>query len=494
MLKKIRAGLAIASIVCITALFLDHTGTLRHWLGWLPKIQFVPAILALNVFVVAGLIVATLLLGRVYCSVVCPLGIMQDAVNRMRSILGPKKTRRNRFRYRKPSTLVRVAALVAFIGLIVAGFTPIAALIEPYSAYGRIVNSLLAPVYDWVNSLLVDYETTRGTGYTFYENPAVPLQAIGIVIAVITLAVVGTMAWMRGREYCNTICPVGTVLGFLSRYAWLKPVIDTDACVNCGKCARNCKASCIDFKNHTIDYSRCVDCMDCIGNCSTGAISYTHRPLKAATKNEEKVDANRRQFVVMAGALATAAAVKAAEKTTDSGLAPIVEKTAPGRTTPIAPPGAVSLRNLAQHCTACQLCISECPNGVLRPSMEISSLMQPVVSYETGYCRPECTACSNVCPAGAIKPIDTAQKSSIQIGHAVVDRKMCISANGTDYCGNCSRHCPTGAITMVENSNGNLMPVINEAACIGCGACENLCPVSPVSAIVVQGHEVHRII
>lgn len=180
------------------------------------------------------------------------------------------------------------------------------------------------------------------------------------------------------------------------------------------------------------------------------------------------------------------------------GLAVIEDKKIPERSTAIVPPGALSARSFAQHCTACQLCVSVCPNGVLRPSTDLTKLMQPEMSYERGYCRPECTKCSEVCPAGAIRPITVAEKSSIQIGHAVWVKENCVPLTDGVECGNCARHCPTGAIQMVasdpSNSESLKIPVVNTERCIGCGACENLCPARPFSAIYVEGHEAHRIV
>ena len=180
----------------------------------------------------------------------------------------------------------------------------------------------------------------------------------------------------------------------------------------------------------------------------------------------------------------------------DGGLAEIEDKIAPERTTPLTPPGSWSAQNMSQHCTACQLCVSACPNGVLRPSTDIDTLMQPTMSYERGYCRPECTRCGEVCPTGAIKPISREEKSAIQTGHAVWIKKNCVPVADGVACGNCARHCPVGAITMVpltDDEDSELMiPAVNETICIGCGACENLCPARPFSAIYVEGHEVHR--
>ena len=145
-----------------------------------------------------------------------------------------------------------------------------------------------------------------------------------------------------------------------------------------------------------------------------------------------------------------------------------------------------------------EMCIRDSPNGVLRPSADLLTLMQPESSYERGYCRPECTKCSEVCPAGAIRPISVADKSSVQIGHAVWVRENCIPLTDGVECGNCARHCPVGAITMVASDpsveGSRKIPVVNTERCIGCGACENLCPSRPFSAIYVEGHEVHRTI
>lgn len=190
--------------------------------------------------------------------------------------------------------------------------------------------------------------------------------------------------------------------------------------------------------------------------------------------------------------------MNAQEKVVDGGLAVIVDKKAPDRRTRIVPPGALSIANLTSHCTACQLCVSACPNGVLRPSTDLATFMQPYSSYERGYCRPECTRCSDACPTGAIRPITEADKSSVKIGHAVWVKQNCVPLTDGVECGNCARHCPTGAISMVPSDPADetsvKIPVVNDERCIGCGACENLCPARPYSAIYVEGHEVHRII
>ena len=494
MLKKIRMILGSVMFVGLTLLFLDFTGTLHHWLGWMAKVQALEAVLALNVVVIVALAALTFIFGRIYCSVICPLGVMQDIFG----WLG-KKAKKNRYTYSKAISWLRYAMLAVFIVAWAVGIGTVVQLLAPYSAFGRICTMVLQPVYMTVNNLLAaiaeHYES-----YAFYGVEVWMKSLPVFIIALLTLVILAVLAWRNGRTYCNTICPVGTVLSFIARFSILKIHFDEDKCKNCSLCTKNCKAACIDFKNHQVDYSRCVVCGDCIESCRSGALRYksyrSHRSYKTH-KTHNPQDPSKRSFLI-ASAMVTTAALAQETKHVDGGLADIIEKSAPERQTPVVPPGARSLKNITSKCTGCQLCVSECPNDVLRPSGSMMSLMQPVMSFEKGYCRPECTRCSDVCPAGAIKPLDAIEKSSIQIGHAVVAVDFCISAKGEAECGNCARHCPAGAIEMVPSDPDDdlspSVPAVNENACIGCGACEHLCPVRPLSAIHVEGHEVHKLI
>ena len=471
MLKKTRIALAAIFFIAISLLFLGISGELTKWFGWMPKFQFLPAVLAVNVGVILLLIVVALLFGRCYCSIVCPMGVYQDIVSWLSS---KRKGKKMRFSYKKEIKWLRYGVWALFVIALIAGIQVFVAVLAPYSAYGRMLRTAVAPA-------------STGT----------------IIIAIITFLVVTILAWIGGRTYCNSICPVGTTLSFFSRFAMFRPMIDADKCKGCRACEKQCKASCIDIANKKIDYSRCVDCFNCVENCKFGALTYGKawgKSAKAeasadAPKQTSKVDAGRRAFMTSSAIAVTAATIGAQEKKLDGGLAEIIDKQAPERTAPLTPFGSDSIKDFYRHCTACQLCVANCPNHVLRPSTDLGRFMQPEMSYENGYCRPECTKCSQVCPAGAIKPITPQEKTQFHIGVATVDRSLCVVERDGVSCGNCARHCPVGAIMMVPKEPGNRrspqIPTVDEAKCIGCGACENLCPSRPFSAIHVNGLQVH---
>ena len=498
MLRKIRTALAIVFFLGITALFLDFSGVLHLYLGWMAKIQFLPAVMSTSFVIVAAILIFTLLFGRVYCSVVCPLGVMQDGFNYL-----ARKVKKNRFHYVRENRWLRYPLLGIFILLMLLGLNAIAILIAPYSAYGRIAANLLQPLYLWINNIFAGI-AERAESYSFYHVDVWMKSGASLIIAIATLLVVGFLSLRRGRTWCNTVCPVGTILGLVSRFSLFRPVINVDKCRNCRKCERICKASCIDIQNHKIDYSRCVACMDCISKCKHDALHFEntrfrlnpqlqHPPVCMYGSPESM---SRRSFLATSALVAGTAAVEAQEKMVDGGLAAVQDKKIPTRDLPLKPAGSLSIKNFSTRCTGCQLCVAECPNHVLRPSDKLESLMQPEMSFERGFCRPECTRCSQVCPSGAIRPVSKEEKTAIHIGFAVVVPDNCVAYSHGEQCGNCARHCPSGAIVMVprdKDSDSVLVPSVNTDRCTGCGACEYLCPSRPFSAIFVNGREHHII-
>lgn len=490
-MRKIRIALQVVVMTLVTLLLLGVSWRLSSWIGWVAKIQFLPALMALNIGVLAGLIVMTLLLGRIYCSVVCPLGIMQDFFG----WLG-KKQKKNRYSHSDEKKWLRYGVWTVFAICLIAGFAPVTTLLAPYSAYGRIVNSLFKPLYDLLQNGFAAIESNYES-YMFTDVEIWMRSITTTVVALVTLFVLGFLAWRNGRTYCNTICPVGTTLSFFSRFSLMRVRFDKDKCRNCSLCEKNCKTSAIDFKAGTVDYSRCVVCGDCLDKCKFDSLHYepVWRPVKKTTKTEERdVSESRRAFLTGIAVAAGTAAMAQAKVKVDGGLAVIEDKEQVERKTKLVPAGAKGLKHFSNHCTACQLCVSTCPNDVLRPDTDPLRLMQPVMSFERGYCRPECTRCSEVCPAGAIVPITKEDKTAIHIGHAVTVSENCLAEQGVS-CNNCERHCPAGAITMMEKEGRDgktvHVPMVAPWLCIGCGACENLCPARPFPGIYVEGNETH---
>ena len=449
-LKVIRIVLAALMLFGITALIFDFTdgAVLRHWLGWMPKVQLLPAILALNVVVVVAILLVTSLIGRLYCSVVCPMGIFQDIFSWFHKIIFGKK---RPYRYRKPQNWLRYIVLALFVILMFFGLNGIASLVAPYSAYARMVANI------------------HGSGLVHW-------------VAIATLCCVGVMSFMYGRLWCNTLCPVGSLLSLFSKHSLFGIRIDREKCVGCRKCEKRCKANCIDVDGRTVDGSRCVMCFSCLGHCKQGAISLTRRSNQNNQSNQNNpTDPSRRKFLAVTAAVGTASVLHAQEEKAAAGMALVENKAIPERKTPLKPAGAISLKNFESRCTACQLCVGKCPEHVLRPSTGLDGFLQPTMAFDQGFCRLACTRCSELCPSGAIQPVS--KKTTISIGYAVVLKDNCIG------CGLCERHCPAQAIQMVDG-----IPAVHENKCIGCGKCEYYCPATPTKAIYVEGREIHAVI
>lgn len=486
MLRKIRIAVALAVITLLTFGFVDFTGTHEPWLQ---KIQFVPALLSLSAITLVCLIIGTLIFGRLYCSVVCPLGIFQDFFNRLSKTIDKKK----KYGYRPERPRLRWGILALLVLAWLFGFTFLVGLVEPYSAYGRIANELFKPVYLLGNNLLAGISEKTGS-FRFYRVTISLQSIVSFVVALLTLLVIAYFSYFQGRTWCNTVCPVGTLLGGLSRFSLFRIQIDKDKCNNCSLCSRKCKAYCIDSSNQAIDYSRCVSCFNCIDDCRQKALSYGPVKLKKRTANKEAadpelskntgtdtIDESKRQFLKSSLALAA--------------LAPIaLEAKVSGRKDtriPISPPGSISHKNLLQHCTSCHLCVSKCPSHVLKPAgleYGIGGLMQPVMRFDRGYCNYDCNICGQVCPTGAIKPLTVEEKHHTQAGCVVFNVDICVVKVNRTSCGACAEHCPVQAIHMVPFEGGLTIPETEPELCVGCGGCEYICP---VDAVHVEGNPVH---
>jgi ferredoxin len=482
-LKNIRVVLSVLFFLPILFFLLDFSGKLPLQLHTLLSIQLIPALLSINLVLIAILLLLSLLFGRIYCSTICPLGVFQDVLS-WKSRFFRKKTKKNRFKYSKPQNILRYSILAITIIVFLFGSSFLLILLDPYSGFGRIVSQLFRPLAIWGNNMLAYILSGMGN-YTFYKVEQVGFVPVAFSISVIFFALIAVLSWFNGRLYCNTICPVGTSLGLLSKISLFHISIEESKCISCGACEKRCKSQCIDSDTMKIDDSRCVSCFNCLSSCKKGGIKYEYRyKQKSVQPVQNKIDNSRRTFLLVSGAVITTAALANSKKILGKNDSILSRK-------PIMPPGASNIDHFNAHCTACQLCVTKCPMQVLKPSVlqyGISGITQPHLAFSTHiFCTYDCNICSSVCPTGALKQIPMEEKKLTQIGIAKFRKDKCVVYTDEKDCGACSEHCPTQAVHMIPYKKGLTIPEVTEDICIGCGACESICPVRPYPAIYVEG-------
>ena len=239
-LKGLRVVLAILIFVPILLFFVDFADVLPDNLHTLLHLQIMPAILGGMAGLVVFQFVLALLFGRIYCSVICPAGVLQDIINRVFCIGKKKKKGVRRFSYHKPMNILRYSILGLTFVLAVFGMIELCTLLDPYSNFGRIANNLFRPVVMWVNNLLAD-GLARMDNYTLYHVTISNVTVFGVISALVALLVFIIMVVFRGRLFCNTLCPVGTLLSLISRYSFFRISFDKEACTHCGNCEHTCK-------------------------------------------------------------------------------------------------------------------------------------------------------------------------------------------------------------------------------------------------------------
>lgn len=485
MLKKIRLIFAVLLGAVITFYFLDFAGLTAGWPN-LARIQFIPALLSGSILVLMVLLLLTLLFGRIYCSVICPMGIFQDVMAWIARKINRKKT----YSYSREKRLLRYGILGITGIVFLVGGSILLSLLDPYSAFGRMVVNVFRPVYSAANNLSAWIFNSFGN-YTFYHTDIYVLSMASLLVGIITFCGIGWLAWKYGRTWCNTVCPVGTLLGFLSRYSLWRIRIDTDTCISCGLCERQCKAGCIDSKAKKVDYSRCIDCYNCLSACHKHSIKYRFAWKKRQNMPVKPADFSKRQFLATIGALS----VLLPDKVLAQGKTAIKNNKPWQKKHPLSPPGSQSAEHLLQHCTACHLCVTKCPSHVLKPAFMdygLGGMMQPKMDFSHGFCNFDCTVCTDVCPNGALLPLTKEEKHKLQMGKVVFVRENCIVNTDETSCGACSEHCPTQAVSMIPYKNGLTIPSVNPDICVGCGGCEYVCPVRPFRAIYIEGNPVHQ--
>jgi ferredoxin len=494
-LKKIRVALAVGMFVLVSVVFLDFTGRIPVTLTTiLVSLQLIPSIARLvSGFTIASIgllivVLLTLAFGRVYCSTICPLGTLQDVV----IWLSGRIRRRRWYRYKPAPTGVHYALLVVSGIAALMGSMILVDLFEPFSNFGRILTNLADPVLVSFNNAATFVLGRLGI-YVLFSIPLLHLTTAALLLAFAFLGLVVYLSYYHGRLFCNLLCPAGALLGLLSRVSLFRITIVEERCTDCGFCEMVCKANCLDSGSKRIDVHACVGCFNCIDSCPTVAFKYEGFGRKTNPTQEVEVDSPRRAFL---GALvATGSAMILPGNGREGDPVPSTVTFDESRRLPVTPPGSQSRDRFSNLCTACHLCISVCPPQVLSPSLleyGLAGIMQPKMNYSANYCNYECVLCTQICPTGAILPLEVAAKKEIQLGKASFVKDDCIVVAKKKDCGACSEHCPTKAVKMVPYEQKLLIPELNNEICVGCGACEHACPTTPRKAIYVVANAVHQ--
>ena len=512
-------GLKIFRVTAATAIFIAALlSFLNFSMGWetnhILHIQFVPALLSLAAGTLGValpliiLLLLTLIFGRVYCSFLCPTGILQDIIGRLarpftrRTRTNPHSTSTGSSTsagYRKPHSILRYIILIATGLLFALGLAWPLTLLDPYSLFGKIASQFFGSIEIFLNNALANI-FPNSIPYLKYTSIATVSFIYG-TIALITLILFSAA---HGRLYCNTICPVGTLLGLIGSKSLFQIRIDSNACKHCNACAKNCKSNCIDIKGQKVDTERCVVCFNCLQHCKFGALHYSlRRPAASSTSStsatstppSEKIDTGLRTTLAGLAGLGTAII---ANKGTGSRFIPIKEyreKHLPenlraSQELGIMPPGAGRLEHFKQNCTGCYACVAACPGDVIKPATfeyGPDGILLPILKYNGHFCGYECNACSSACPSGALSPLTLKEKKRTAIGKAIYMAGKCIVFQAGTDCGACDEHCPTKAITMVPVPGKSFLyyPKLNRDLCIGCGGCEYICPQKPKAIKVV---------
>lgn len=415
-LRYLRAGAAVIvgvlSILAFAGLFYPIKIFDIQFTALLQRI-LVDFSLAAAILLVS-LLLLTLIFGRLYCSVLCPFGLLQEFLMLI-------FRRKNTVQTNHPHKYFLAAVL---FGALIGGTAWLIRLIDPYTTFGSAASI---------------------TGL-----------ALGITAAVAVLV------WFKGRFFCTNICPVGTVLGLISKHAVNKIYINADTCVSCGLCASKCPAGSIDFKNKTVDNETCLKCFKCLNACHKHGIRYGIAPAP-----NTPFSPSRRKLLISGAVIAAFAVAVKGGMEFGKTIAAKVKKV-------ILPAGAGNAADFANRCLNCNLCVQNCPMKILKKANEDYPAVH--IDYSDNFCDYNCNKCSSICPSGAIKRLSLAEKQKTQIGLAVIDENKCAK------CGLCVMKCPREAIS---KENG-AFPVIHDDICIGCGACQNACPVKAIAITAVE--------
>ena len=420
------------------------------------------------------IVVLTIFLGRFYCGWICPLGTLQDWSAALRRSTSKKDIEINRYR---PAYRLKYLILIAFLFMAVFGVLQVG-LIDPLVLLSRAFATSVLPSID------------RGSGWLFVTGREFDLGWIALLLVIAVLIA----SYLMPRLWCKLLCPLGALLGLLSRWSVFHIIRKSPSCSDCELCHAECTAGA--DPGIQLRKSECMLLFNCLETCPPDALAFG--PVDKGQEFSQPFagpDLGRRRL--LSAAL--------------SGLAmPFILRPHRGsvdrpRDMLIRPPGSRPEFDFLARCIKCEECMHICPTNVLQPSMTeagIEGFWTPVLKNAIGYCELNCVLCGEVCPTGAIDAITLDRKLGrgeyagrpLVIGTAFFDLGRCLPWAMNRPCVVCQEVCPTSPKAIltdevVVEQNGRHItlkrPRIEPDLCIGCGICEHECPVVDRRAVYV---------
>ena len=396
------------------------------------------------------------LFGRIYCSILCPLGILQDFARCVGNYF--KLGEKPQFGNKTAVKITRISILVVVVGLLLLDSSIAVSWLEPFTIFSRTLFLLKSIVTKSIPTSLI------------------PSIFIGMTIGIIFLT-----ALKKNRFFCIWVCPIGTVLWGISKFSLLKFRINKSTCTNCGKCVAACKTNAISLKNKTVDPMLCVGCFNCLTACKNNSMTFSPpKKVDKNTKNEKNTSSNfpksRRKFVRQLGSFLLIAV--SPSNTLMSHKKKQVSLKIKSKS-PVYPPGVKNISHFKNLCTGCMVCAQKCPAEIISFSLDKScrSGIIPILNFQNNYCLENCVECTTVCPTGALSPLSIIEKKDYKIAKLKINSDYCLNVKDKLECSLCSEICPVNAIKMRPSPDNNFkIPFVNTDICNGCGKCQYRCP------------------
>lgn len=416
-------------------------------------------------------VVLTILAGRFFCGWICPLGTTLDATDavffRKRRRPGTSNRQARRATGLRTKYYILAGVLVA-----AAVGSQFAYLMDPITIITRALTLAVFPIVTLLSG--------AGTKLPYVPDDVQYFFRLNFVAAAVLIGILAANAISR-RWWCRNLCPLGALLGLLSRFSVVRRTVKSE-CIGCKKCIPECKMGAILDDPTQYLAPECIYCYSCTPVCPS--LSTRIAPSIAREGYQTGLDLNRRRVFQAAGIGVLVAALgrtNVAAKPTRTGRLRTSSEFL------IRPPGALPEADFIDRCIRCSECMKVCPTNGLQPALTeagFEGLWTPVLIPRIGECTRQCNLCSQVCSSQAIQPFEIAEKAHIFIGTAVIDRSQCIAWNSNKQCLVCDECCSYRAVVW-KTVEGVRRPFVEEHKCVGCGICENVCPIQPAAAIRV---------